>query len=267
MKISAVIVCVNYGDFLSYTLPQNKPLFEQIVVVTSSKDYYTQAVCEFNNVKCVVTDSFYENGASFNKANGINAGFDALGTKNLDWILHMVADIWLPATFRAAISCSPLNESFLYGIDRMMCPNYESFKQFFSNQKPIHEGWVYQHMDFFPVGARFIQYKEDGYIPLGFFQLFHRTKFKYYPNKHLSAARTDLQFSQTWERSERALIPEVIAVHLESEERDDQSINWNGRKTIPFGDVPIDFVLGKHKKKNIEKEVKQFWKLNKNVEY
>lgn len=261
MNLSAVIVCVNYGDFLAHTLPQNKTQFDETIVVTTPRDVYTQAVCEFNNVRCITTDVFYENGASFNKAKGINEGFKALSKRG--WILHIDADIWLPSTFRVVLENAPLNTDNLYGVDRMMCPNYDAWVNFLTQQKPVHEAWVYQHMDFFPMGERFIQYKGDGYIPLGYFQLFHKSKFTNYPEQHMSAARTDIQFSQQWQRKNRQLLPEVVAIHLESEERADQGINWSGRKTIPFGPIPEDYVMGKYPSNLINKDVEKqvFWKL------
>lgn len=261
MNISAVIVCVNYGDFLAHTLPQNKTQFDETIIVTTPRDVYTQAVCEFNDVRCIVTDVFYENGASFNKAKGINEGLKAINKRG--WILHLDADIWLPSTFRAIMEQYPLQTDVLYGVDRMMCPDYDAWVNFLTQQKPIHEAWVYQHMDFFPMGERFIQYKGGGYVPLGYFQMFHKNNFKLYPEQHMSAARTDLQFSQLWPRERRQLIPDVVSIHLESEARSDQSVNWNGRKTIPFGPIPEDYVMGRLPNNLINKEVEKtvFWKL------
>lgn len=267
MYLSAVTVCVHYGDFLAHTLPANRECFDEMVVVTSPKDLYTQAVCEFNNVRCIVTDAFYENGASFNKAKGINEGLKALNKK--DWVLHIDSDIWLPPTFRVVLEKVPLNRSYLYGVDRLMCPTYQAWENFKVQQKPVHEAWVYQHMDFFPMGERFVQYKGEGYTPLGYFQLFNKTKFKQYPTEHMSAARTDIQFSTYWPRAERGLIPDVVAIHLESEERNDQSVNWFGRKSAPFGNVPMDYIMGELPKGLIDKDIQKtmFWKFKNKTAY
>lgn len=56
MKLEAVIVCDNYSDFLAHTLPDNRILFDKIVVVTSFEDKETQRVCEFWHVQCIKTD-------------------------------------------------------------------------------------------------------------------------------------------------------------------------------------------------------------------
>jgi len=256
MYLEAVVVCVNYGDFLAHTLPQNKNAFDNMVVVTTPTDLYTQAVCEFNNVKCITTDSFYENGASFNKANGINVGLKAL--KRKDWVVHLDADIWLPTLFRRVLDACELNDSCIYGIDRLMCKSYDDYQRFMSYQKPMHEGWVYMHLDFFPMGTRLVKYHDDGYIPIGYFQLFNANKCQnWYPTEHMTAARTDMQFAMKWPKRKRRMIPELACVHLESEGAIMGS-NWSGRKTPIFGTVNPHWVLGTEQA--TPKKRSAFWK-------
>ena len=72
MKLEAVIVCVNYSDFLAHTIQSTKNQFDQLVVVTDYEDLETKKLCEYYNVKCVQTNVFYENGDKFNKGKGIN---------------------------------------------------------------------------------------------------------------------------------------------------------------------------------------------------
>ena len=45
VKIEAVTVCVNYGDFLAVTAEWNRHLFDQWVVVTTPDDELTREVC------------------------------------------------------------------------------------------------------------------------------------------------------------------------------------------------------------------------------
>lgn len=47
------------------------------------------------------------------------------------------------------------------------------------------------------------------------------------------AGREDTVFSQYWPRRERALIPEIVGYHLESDDAS-MAANWNGRVTAPF---------------------------------
>jgi hypothetical protein len=40
-----------------------------------------------------------------------------------------------------------------------------------------------------------------------------------------------------WDRQFRVLLPEVVVLHLESEQAQ-QGANWRGRTTVPFGPAP-----------------------------
>jgi hypothetical protein len=51
---------------------------------------------------------------------------------------------------------------------------------------------------------------------------------------HSDAARTDVQFGLQWDRHRRALVPELVVLHLESEDAV-TGANWSGRTTRPFG--------------------------------
>ena len=97
MRIEAVIVCVGYGDFLAATLPENLPLLDDLVVVTSPDDEETRAVCRKHSVHHVLSEDHRRDGP-FNKARMIQRGFDQIGAQ--DWILHLDADIVLPRKFR-----------------------------------------------------------------------------------------------------------------------------------------------------------------------
>jgi len=237
MYLQAVTVCVNYADFLSQTLPANKAHFNHLLVVTTPQDKDTQRVCEYHNVECLTTNDFTENGAPFNKAKGINVGLKYLSKH--DWVLHIDADIYLPPLTRGILERISLDPKNIYGIDRMMCPNFDEWTKFITSPKPTHTGWVYIHPTVFPMGVRIGEYMSEGYEPIGFFQLWHpnTTGVKLYPETHGAADRTDVQFAKLWPRKNRVLIPEIIGIHLDSEDStvDNMGKNWNGRKTKPFG--------------------------------
>ena len=101
-KLSSVCVCVDFWDKLKITLPLNKRHFDETIVVTSIKDVRTKAICKKHNVKCIVTDSFFENGAKFNKANGINKALAAVSLN--DWVCIWDADTLLPENFRETVN-------------------------------------------------------------------------------------------------------------------------------------------------------------------
>ncbi len=234
MKLEAVTVCVNYSDFLAHTLPYNKMHFDKIVVVTDTKDVKTKKLCEFYNVTCVQTDAFYENGHKINKGKGINEGL-----KHLDmdgWVVHLDSDIYLPPLTRQILENLELDKETLYGIDRMMCPSYESWINFLDSPKPMHEGWIYVHTTAFPLGVRIAEYKNKGWEPIGFFQMWNpkASNVLEYPKEHGNVDRSDVIFAKKFRRAKRQLIPEIISIHIDSEELPEMGKNWSGRKTRPF---------------------------------
>jgi hypothetical protein len=94
---------------------------------------------------------------------------------------------------------------------------------------------TYVHVDKFPVGTRIMHGHAGGYVPLGFFQLWNpmASGVDKYPEEHTNAGRGDTVFSQLWPRRKRALIPEIIGYHLESDDAS-MAANWDGRTTAPF---------------------------------
>jgi hypothetical protein len=208
-----------------------------MVVVTTPEDTATQKVCEYYNVECLKTNEFTKNGDSFNKAKGINVGLQWLSKH--DWVIHLDADIYLPPLTRGILERISLDKNNIYGIDRMMCPTFEDWNKFKSSPEPLHTGWVYIHPTAFPMGVRIGEYMSEGYEPIGFFQLWNPnvSGVKSYPESHGGADRTDVQFAKMWSRKNRTLIPEIIGIHLDSENStvDQMGKNWNGRKTKLFG--------------------------------
>jgi hypothetical protein len=205
--------------------------------VTTHEDKETQNLCQHYNVECIITDEFTKNGDPFNKAKGINVALNRLSKQ--DWVLHLDADMYLPPLTRGILERISLDKNNIYGIDRMMCPNFQEWMNFISKPTPIHTGWVYIHGTAFPFGVRIGEYMSEGYEPIGFFQLWHpnTSGIKLYPDEHGAADRTDVLFAKKWARRNRAIIPEIIGIHLDSENStvDDMGKNWNGRKSKPFG--------------------------------
>ena len=237
MYLQAITVCVNYSDFLAQTIAHNKQLFDHWLIITTPEDTATQKLCQHYNVECLTTNEFTKNGDPFNKAKGINVGLEYLSKH--DWVLHLDADMYLPPLTRGILERISLDKNNIYGIDRMMCPDFEAWSKYLTNPEPTHTGWVYIHGTAFPFGVRIGEYMSEGYEPIGFFQLWHpnTSGIKLYPETHGGADRTDVQFAKKWPRKNRTLIPEIIGIHLDSENStvDQMGKNWNGRKSKPFG--------------------------------
>lgn len=233
-KCEAVVVCVNYSDFLRWTLPQNKQFFEKMVIVTSPEDKDTKNLCEFYHVECVVTERLSSKNG-FCKAAGINAGLAVLKKDN--WVVHLDADIWLPPQTRLLLQQANLDKRMIFGIDRFGVKGYDAWQNFLSRPASQHASYAYIHLSNhdLPVLTRVMQAHMEGYLPIGFFQMWNPrvSGIDTYPEENSNAAHGDLRFAYLWRRSQRSLIPEIIGYHLESDDAEFGS-NWFGRKTKLF---------------------------------
>lgn len=151
MRINYLTTCVNYVDFLAISYYHNRTEFDDFIVVTDSKDKHTQEFCSKHEVRMVITDKFYENGAVFNKGLALNEGLKAL--ENPEWVAIMDADTFVAPRFKESLPKN-LDKEVFYGARRVLLPDFESYKRL--SQASSLDGFE------IPLGA--------GY---GFFQLFH----------------------------------------------------------------------------------------------
>lgn len=236
MKIEAITICTDYSDFLAYSLPLNKAIFDRLVVVTTPSDRKTRDLCEFHHVECIQTDVFYANGASFNKGAAINEALKVLSKDG--WIIHFDADIVLPPRTRDLLEKIDLDPSCIYGIDRIMCRSFEQWSAFLQHPEVQHSCDIFVQANAFPLGVRVAKLKGDGYVPIGFFQMWNPSISSVSVYKeHQAADRGDMAFALQWPRRKRLMIPEIVGIHLESEQGK-MGTNWNGRSTKPFGIWP-----------------------------
>lgn len=236
MRLEAVTVCIDYADFLAETLPHNRTLFDDLVVVTTPEDKETQRICRYWGVRHIQTDLVRSRWGEFHKAKGINAGLRAL---KLDgWALHLDADVMLPPQSRTLIERADLDKTFLYGADRYIVPNEDAWRRH-QAMPPLQQDNYRVHLDIFRLAPRFAGQRMGGYAPPGYFQLWNPrfSNVRDYPEEHTSAAKTDVLFASKWWRNKRALLPEFVVYHLESEAAA-QGANWDGRVTSRFGPWP-----------------------------
>lgn len=234
MKLEMLTVCVQYSDFLSWFLLHNSKIADRLIVVTDTKDRKTADLCEHHHVECIKTDVFYEGGVAFDKGAGINEGLNALSLDG--WVAHLDSDIILPPRTRPLLEAANLDPSMVYGIDRLLCKSFEDWIDYVTLPEVQHSLNAFVQCNAFPLGTRVANMGGgDGYVPIGFFQLWHpgASGKREYPG-HSHAGRGDFSFGQSWPRAKRALIPEIVAVHLESEDAE-MAANWRGRRTKPFG--------------------------------
>jgi hypothetical protein len=214
----AILVCVDYHDFLSVTLPFNRHQFQSTLVVTHPRDEITAEVAKQNGAEVLLTRVFYENGAVFNKFAAMEQGLDFMGRTG--WIAILDADVVFPRNLKPW----PKRIGCLYTPRRRMFP---------SVPRTVNE---------IPEERRWRQYKYrmprepfDGYC-----QIFHASDTVLgRPPWHVTnwswCAGPDTFFHQKW--SERSKIrPPFEVLHLGEPAR-----NWAGRVTsYADGRIPED---------------------------
>lgn|SRR5277367_2369315 len=222
MKIEAVTVCMNYGDFLAHTMPLNKPHFDNWIVVTTPQDLHTKDVCRYYDVPFIETYAADLHKGEFHKGLCVTEGIKEL-TKS-DWLVLIDADTILQPNFRKMINILNIGESMdkscLYTIDRVRFNSFDEWMDFYTHPS-------------FDLGTR----PRDGrfclpmFIPTGFFQMWHiSTGIVEYVHEWCEQGGEDIRFSYLWPRNKRIFIPETTCYHIASEEK----CNWLGRISKPF---------------------------------
>ncbi len=233
-RFEAVTVCLDYADFLDQAMPANLPHFDDWVVVTSRDDESTLRVCERHGVRTIFCPYFTKNSSPFNKALGINLGLAHL--KCSDWMIHIDADTVLPANFRKLVENADLHKDAIYGIDRVNCPSWNEWQRYRACGSPHQKHYLIQPPGGWQIGTRLSHFDYGGYVPIGFFQMWNReSRITRYPTtQDAGTEHTDVLHGLQWARPDRILIPEIVAVHLESEPSA-MGANWKGRTTKAFG--------------------------------
>jgi hypothetical protein len=232
MKIEAVIVCVDYADYLAETLPRNLPHFDRVVVVTAPHDTETQQLCRRLSTPYYATSVFHKDGGKFNKARGIDFGLGFLHWN--DWVVHLDADTYLPPMTRRWIQWRTLDRESIYGIDRVNCVGYEAWRAYLAGNDLQHDYMCRVKVPPFPLLDRIAIRDYGGYLPIGYFQMWHGSLGRRYPIAKGDAEHTDVLHAIQWDEGKRHLIPEVIGIHLQAASAS-LGANWKGRTTPRFG--------------------------------
>lgn len=226
LRLEAVTVSVGFDDLLDVTLKLNHPHLDTMIVVTSHDDKATQSVARKYGAICVVTDLIYKNGRTFNKGAAINAGFGHFQYHG--WRMHLDSDIILPDNARRMLfNHTPLNQSCIYGCDRVNVIGLKALSKIRDSEPQHHHKFLINSQHSAPIEARFID-TLHGYVPIGFFQLFHASCQQDYPYSLGTAAHDDVLFATQWQAENRRHLPEVICYHLMAEPGK-WGQNWDGR--------------------------------------
>lgn len=91
----AIMVCVDYSDILSITLPYNRHHFEEMCIVGTPDDHVTRQLASRHQCVYFGTNAFYDDGADFNKWKALELGLDSFGRSG--WLALLDADVLWPA--------------------------------------------------------------------------------------------------------------------------------------------------------------------------
>lgn len=227
----AITICVEYSDFLSHTLPRNRHHFDEYMIVTASHDKETVKVAEQYDCRILVTDAFYDNGASFNKYLPMEYGFDAMGRHG--WLCILDADIVLPRK----IEHQQYEKGFLYNPRRRFMEDVTG-----DIQKKIELPWDSYPLDNWlceSPGYLQLFHAEDSHLPA---PPWHQTNWKH-------AGGGDSFFQLLWPDECKVRIPWDV-LHLGPKDH-----NWCGRVT-PFlnGQLPKESRKRRHALRDMMRE-------------
>jgi hypothetical protein len=114
MKIHGVTVSVNYADLLAQSIAGWAAGLESLTVITDKEDSETFELAAAYNANIAVTESFYADGAAFNKGRAQQEVWRFIPKH--EWILLFDADIIPPMFWNVLLG--ELQPGFLYGAHR-----------------------------------------------------------------------------------------------------------------------------------------------------
>ena len=230
LRLEAVTACVGFDDLLNATLTLNHPHLDTMIVVTSHDDRKTQAVAKKHGAICVQTDLFRKNERNFNKGAALNAGLSRFQYHG--WRLHLDADIALPDNCRRLLfNHTQLDPSCIYGADRVDCFGLDKLRESRARGPLARYGFVIDAPPGQPLSHRYVDTLR-GYVPIGYFQLWHASCQKDYPWSIGTAAHDDVLFAEQWPATCRRLLPTVIVQHL-CARPPVIGENWDGHRRQP----------------------------------
>jgi hypothetical protein len=136
-QLTGITVCVDYDDFLEETIKFNKKHFDRYIVATHPRDINTINICKRENVEIYLTESFYKDGAKFNKGLVLS---EVLRYGNINgWTVIHDADTVLPLDMKSKLDLENMDIQKIYGCDRKFIPTYQDWVDCLSNRLLFHK--------------------------------------------------------------------------------------------------------------------------------
>jgi len=229
LRFEMVTTCVGFDDILDVTLGYNHSQVDTAIIVTSHDDRKTQLVCKKYGATCVQTDAFKKDGRNFNKGAAIAVGQNYY--RFYGWHAHIDVDCVLPQDFRRMFfNNTHLDRNFVYGADRVDVSSVDEIEQ--ARKNPTHQyGFRISSGSSGPLSHRYAD-PIEGYVPIGFFQVWNATCDRPYVFSKGLASHDDVMFAAQWPRACRALLPTVVCLHLVTSPHQDGA-NWDGYRKTP----------------------------------
>lgn len=214
--MNALIVCVDFSDMLAVTLPKNRHHFDRVVIVTNFKDEKTVEVAKSLDAEVYQTDSFYADGAVFNKYKSVEEGLDFMGRSG--WICLLDVDIVLSHDFK--FSEDETFKDYLYTPHRFLLTELEqkTVTRYVADERLWSELTLFGEREF--AGYCQVFHADCKFLPKD--KSWHETNWKH-------AGGADSFFQCLWP-DQFKVRPSFYVLHLGPPGR-----NWCGR-VIPYLD-------------------------------
>lgn len=193
MKIDALTVCINYSDYFQHVV-HNAKEFDTFTVITIPEDEDTIQVCQANEINYCFTSRIFE-GGPFCKGKAINDGLEQINPQ--DWVCLLDADTYLlPGTIEK------LKQKERFNIDCLYCL-YGRYQV--NSLKELEE--------LFRIGKINKDDLEHVGLMVGYFQMWHSSMRKLYPEESPHAGLDDLLMRDSYHQDNRKILP-AYTLHL-----------------------------------------------------
>lgn len=209
--VCIITVCVDYSDYLKYTLPVMCRFGDRVVVVTTSDDLSTQKVVADNagvELICMNREMLYLDGSTFNKSLFVRTAQEHVHKRfPHSWVLVLDADVMLVPKNRDALAVRQsilrqcVDKTCMYTIDRF---TFGKKKEFDERGYDLTNG-VY-----------------GGYYGAGYFQLYF-DKCKFYAMNSRDCSECDVIFASSFSA--------IVKLYGSVAHFGEEGKNWEGRKS------------------------------------
>lgn len=191
-NLDCITVCVDYSEYLALTV-KNRVVFDRWMVVTVERDKETISLCEQEGIEYCFSSRLYE-GGPFCKGKAINDGLLELQPK--DWVCVCDADTYLFPSLRETIVKTKLDTDCLYGLyGRLLA----------KDKKELAE--ILERKEVSPSELNCIG------LLIGFFQLWHSSMRKFYPEESTHAGLDDVLMRDSY-ATEKLIILPTYGIHI-----------------------------------------------------